>query len=440
MLLSFNFSSSFAIDIDLTNPDGLALTQINTDAATSLTPVGNWNNVPGDELGTIDCVPVLTTTTFCTISSDETPAAVLNVEPENVFWSDSNQSSDFGNPLFTTNYCGVGSNSIIFAAGSGADAHMQFIPVSGLKRFGVRFTDCAAQPFNVGDLNNDGTDEIYFGKDNLGYIDKGNEPGSSVSRWCGSGSGFTKFCWGGSEITRPSGLNHEGVALGDINGDGFGDMGLSAPDGIIIYYGNNSLKDLDLDSLTENDGFFIPFPAGVGPLTGLDGNADFNNDGVKDFAMAFGFAARGDDIDAGLVYIVKGREQNFPHPMNLELELSNGVEKLYGTGASVKFGININTMGDFNNDGFGDLVIGSTAGIQRILLGQKRAWSDMTEEELTSRSININGANGSTPDFRTPFDFNGDGLGDLVINFGDNIIWVIFGRDEIFFKDSFESE
>ncbi len=153
-----------------------------------------------------------------------------------------------------------------------------------------------------------------------------------------------------------TGLSAKINGNGDLNGDGFNDivivghpigepqwqtklyiyLGGSTPDSIADYI----IEDPQATSNRGNFGTSIAF-----------GN-DINGDGIDDLVVGNPNAGYNGE---GKVYIYFGSEQIHTIP-DIVLEGWNYAEDSFG----LKFGFKIDTSGDFNGDGFHDLVVSST--------------------------------------------------------------------------------
>lgn len=149
-----------------------------------------------------------------------------------------------------------------------------------------------------------------------------------------------------------------GVAKGDFNGDGFGDLAIGAPFEMVanvpsagavhvIYGTTNGLVATGNQLWNEAN-----TSGGNGPETGdLFGLAlasgDFNGDGASDLAIG---VPRQGTSDAGGVHVLYGTSGTGL--------TTTGQRYLAGSSAGEQFGDAL-VWGNFNGDAFGDLVVGS---------------------------------------------------------------------------------
>lgn len=159
--------------------------------------------------------------------------------------------------------------------------------------------------------------------------------------------------------------------IGDINGDGFADIGVGAPDndggdGGIAYIlfggaGGFGTDDgtgrarLDLTNLSPAVGFKITAAVGfdfVGCSIAAAG--DVNNDGFDDYLVG----AESHGTSRGATYLLFGKASGFG-PIHLgALAAADGVRFL-GEEIGDRSGGSVSSAGDFNGDGYDDILIGA---------------------------------------------------------------------------------
>ncbi|MFK7859759.1 MAG: hypothetical protein AB8B64_13105 [Granulosicoccus sp.] len=165
------------------------------------------------------------------------------------------------------------------------------------------------------------------------------------------------------------------AGLGDINGDGLDDVGVASLTGTRVIYGSSSgfNRSLDVASLDGSNGFVFGSAA-----TDLKRAGDVNADGLADFVVGNANASPAGLVGAGVSYVIFGRRDGFPATFSpAELTGSNGFA-VVGISAQDRTGLYVSGAGDFNNDGFDDVLVGapyqtsngkSEAGAAYLLLG-----------------------------------------------------------------------
>ncbi len=144
---------------------------------------------------------------------------------------------------------------------------------------------------------------------------------------------------------------------GDVNGDGFADFLLGAPDAnpVVAMDGRSYLFLGPLSaSTTASSAALIMDGEGWADQSGIavSGAGDVDGDGLDDLLIG----ATGDDdafADAGAAYLVLGTTRGY-------LGLGSADAKITGDADNDGVGVALDAAGDVNGDGYGDLLIGAS--------------------------------------------------------------------------------
>ena len=361
---------------------------------------------------------------------------------------------------------------VVLGESTGFDATMNLTDLDGSN--GFRLDGAAAYDYsgysvsNAGDVNGDGFDDVIIGA--YGADPNDNGSGSSYVVF-GKSSGFDATM-NLSVLDGSNGFRLDGGAsaisnAGDVNGDGFADLIVNAPNsssngddsgpGYVIF-GRSEFTDGGVD--------FPPLPEVREPmisinLSSLDGSNGFRLNVLDSYYLdAISLNSVGDmngdgfdDMGIGLVfekyyggsYVVFGKDSGFDATLDLTgFDGKNGFA-LGGTNQSFVEGV-----GDINGDGFDDvaLVTGSYGyysfySSAYIIFGKS---GDINPGNLS----NLDGITGfrieGVPDgnftgrsFSGAGDINGDGFDDVIIGsefapfqYNDEASYVVFGKSSGF--------
>lgn len=253
--------------------------------------------------------------------------------------------------------------------------------------------------FGIGDINNDGYDDVYVSSSkniltNPGYIVFGRDTFGSITN--------------GTSISQIADITINTVVidvenLGDINGDGKPDLAISVSnygDKTYIYFGRDVWPS-DLNIL-DADMRIVGYNMRVG--LHIRALGDINKDGFADFAYSVQ-----DNNGIGKINVLYGREI-WPEYIN---ELSKVNATFNGIDGGFLFGTTFENLNDINGDGLVDIAITSIYNYNSnvsIFLGKASGWYG--NYSYTDCDISIQTSNYDTV-IKPLGDVNNDGISDF---------------------------
>lgn len=311
-------------------------------------------------------------------------------------------------------------------SGIGASGVVSVSSLNGSNGFNISAPYPYPQISEIGDVNGDRIDDFVIGFDDsvIGYY-----PASAFVIFGKDGIGSL----GTFNLTSLNGVNGFSIIvptsiysgclglksiyiIGDINDDGICDLGIGqvCATGYIIFghIGIGSSGTLSVTSLTGSNGFAIPPQVEV-----VNGIGDINNDGIVDFAVC-GF------VGVGVDYVIFGKV-GIGSSGNINLGGLTGSNGFTIGGCSQK-------ADDINGDGVGDFAIITGSTTISVVFGSPEIGLSGNFDLATltgGNGFTITNINGIEA-INTVGDINDDGITDLVI--GVNILsgiggYVIFG-------------
>jgi FG-GAP repeat len=221
--------------------------------------------------------------------------------------------------------------------------------------------------------------------------------------------------------------------IGDINGDGFADMAISATGtdrvgatnvgAVYVIFGKASATtDINVTSLDGSNGFKLTgnlLTANSALGTDISPAGDVNGDGRKDFIVA---SSAGFFANSGKAYVVFGAA-SFAATLDVSgLNGSNGFG-LIGDNVLDYFGTSVAGGSDLNSDGIDDIVVGAPGSAVTAALGGRAfiffgrsTWTATVAASTNSFAVAPTGASdqlGST--VAMGGDVNNDGREDLLL-------------------------
>lgn len=175
----------------------------------------------------------------------------------------------------------------------------------------------------------------------------------------------------------------EAAMVGDVNGDGFGDLLIAAPatnngstrsGTVYLIFGTSNLPPL-LTSLSTADVTFLGAKVADEVGKKVAGVGDVNGDGYADFVIAAPMANGG----AGAANLIFGKSTGWPK--QFALDDANAI--FAGEKPGDNAGIAVAAAGDVNGDGLNDFIIGaphsnpqdSDKGKAYLILGKRGGWA-----------------------------------------------------------------
>ncbi len=260
---------------------------------------------------------------------------------------------------------------------------------------------------SAGDVNGDGYADVIVGARGAesAYIFWGGAPGlaTTPATTLASRDGYLPDGGPGG-----GGFGAAVAGAGDVNGDGYGDVIVSAPTADLlagrayVYLGGAAgTNGTPVTTLVSPGGANTSFG------TSVAGAGDVNADGYSDVIVG------GDGLSGALgsAYVFLGGASAVATSPNASLRTATGV--------TAQFGFSVASAGDVNGDGYGDVVVGamdvsSSAGSAFVYLGQLQGLSLSTLPAYA-----LPGLDGPNAQFGVSVasagDVDGDGFADLVI-------------------------
>ncbi|MGV6819620.1 MAG: Ig-like domain-containing protein, partial [Parvularcula sp.] len=372
-----------------------------------------------------------------------------------------------------------GSGSLDYMIANSVSPH-EFIALGQLSTlgFGSAIFGAAQGAFSgqavsiIGDVNNDGFDDIAIGAPQLDangqqaaggvYVVFGNANESYAPNGLGALGPGEGFLISGVDASSLSGIAVTG--MGDVNNDGVDDFAVSAPftsangltsnGAVALVFGDAGLTNTI--GFDINDPTHVAFAIGEASQSGFGSSiasaGDINGDGRADAIIGAPTMSSNSNSENGRAYILLGGSP-FPGDF-VDTANPGGAQLITVTGGDFegRLGNSVAGVGDFNGDGFDDILVGAKnedtyygsytdAGSAYLLFGQANGPADQIASDVT-------GADGVRFVTTLPGgllgsavagigDINGDGFGDIAItapgaSATDSRIYVVFGRAAAF--------
>jgi Ca2+-binding RTX toxin-like protein len=354
----------------------------------------------------------------------------------------------------------AGTTYVVFGKASGFAAKIDLASLDGASGFKV--SGAVANDFSggsvssAGDINGDGfADVIIAVNGNSGtvvygasYVVFGRASGFAPDIEFSTLDGSTGFKVSGANTSDT--IGHSVASAGDVNGDGFADVilgafgaGRNGASYVVFGKASGFGANIDLSTLNGTTGFKLSGAELVDDAGFYVASAgDVNDDGFSDVIIGAPFAdPHGNASGAG--YVVFGKASGFAANINLAtLNGTNGF-KLSGAAANDSAGFSVDSAGDVNGDGFGDVIVGalqpssSKPGACYVVFGKASGFGaniDLSTLNGTT-GFKLSGAAVGDDIGRTVAsagDVNGDGFADVIVG-GEGVdpngaAYVVFGK------------
>lgn len=320
---------------------------------------------------------------------------------------------------------------------------------------------------DAGDINGDGLEDLIVGARSA---DPGGTNGAGAAyvvfgRAGPSASSFSLSLLDGVNGFKLSGNGAGSFAgsavrgAGDVNGDGFDDLLVGAPDAspggltqsgaVYLVFGKRSGfgPNVDLSTLNGTTGVqFVGVASGDRAGASVSGAGDINGDGFADILIGAPSSTQG----AGAAYVVFGRNATFASQFSLAG--LNGTDGFHLTGESTgdNAGRSVDRAGDINADGVDDILVGAhqndtsgtSSGSVYVLYGSRNGFGNSIGLGMLAGTVGFKLAGTASGDLAGRAvsgagDVNGDGFADLLVgaNGADGTVadtgaaYVLFGGD-----------
>ena len=253
----------------------------------------------------------------------------------------------------------------------------------------------------AGDLNVDGFSDVIVG---AFLYDNGETNEGRVFVYYGSVSGLSAAVnWTAESEMADSYFGYSVSTAGDVNNDGFSDLiigayhftnGQTAEGKAFVYYGSTNQISLHPDWTGICDQEYARYGFSV------SGAGDVNNDGFDDVIISAPTYSNG-QYDVGKVFVYHGSQ----------FGLSQTAQWSSWGGAGNTYGYRVSEAGDVNNDGYDDILISDFSGHVYSFLGSQNGLAQIPQCTISGWGILQYFGYSLSP----AGDWNGDGYDDVIV-------------------------
>lgn len=290
----------------------------------------------------------------------------------------------------------------------GPDSLHNVLPAVVMNHQGLTVIGFGKSMQHAGDINGDGYSDVVIGDHN--FIKSTTNYEGRAYVYYGSANGLPEVPDVTLDINQPDCHLGYSVSGGDVNGDGYADVIVSAPryndtqGGVFIYYGSSSGLIMTPATITGAPGQHIGYAvAGAGDLNG-DGYGDVLISAYNEIVT----------IDTGKVFVYYGSASGLPATPNHIIQGTNEPDM-------AGFGRSLASAGDVNGDGYGDVIIGAHGSTDGSHAREGRAYLFMGSDTglVSTNPVILDNANQELAFFGISVagagDINADGYADVMV-------------------------
>jgi hypothetical protein len=340
------------------------------------------------------------------------------------------------------------------------------LPPTAIKISGaVEYDNWGSSVSGAGDVNMDGIDDFIIGT--YGFDPPSRTMGGAAVVLFGRTGGWSDtnlafftsgsagfWVWGAAA---GDGCGNAVSGAGDVNGDGADDVIIGAstarPQNLLqagttyIIFGHSTatvFDTIDLSIFVSGSAGFKIFGETYGGRLGdkVDGGRDVNGDGFADVIIGAQFCACSSGSSCGATYVIFGHSAATAFT-DIDLTVLSSSQGFRITGVTNAYlGCSVSSAGDFNHDGYDDLVVGSHASKAYVLLGRSSATAfpnvEMASFNAGNAGFVVSGSNNLGEYVDGGVDVNGDGVHDIVLaasSSSTSAAYVLYGRPQLLFTN-----